>query len=161
MVTGRRRPAAAQEASGPDPGPSRAVQECDQAVDWYARNARRCRVRHQVLEVLLLIVGASISVVALAVPAAGVPTAVLGAVVVLLGGLRQVFHWHENYVRFTQACQKLKAERRRYAVGQPPYDDPVQRDKKLVERLNRVEYEETMGWSELMQDRSPSSAQPK
>jgi hypothetical protein len=144
-----------------DPGASTAVREFDLSVNWYVQNARRCRRRHQVLEVTLLIVGASISVVALAVPkSSGLSTAILGAIVVVLGGLRQVFRWHENYVRFTHACQSLKAERRRYHVGQDPYGNTATRDKLLLEALNRVEGEETRGWTELMLDKSSQPPKP-
>ncbi len=87
-------------------------------------------------------------------PGSGVPTAVLGAAVVVLAGLRQIFHWHENYVRFTNACLALKTERRRYEVGDKPNDDELTRDKNLVAALNRVEIEETQGWSELMKTKA-------
>jgi hypothetical protein len=49
---------------------------------------------------------------ALAWPGNGVPAAVLGGIVVVLTGLRQISP-QENYVRFTRACQTLKRERRR------------------------------------------------
>jgi hypothetical protein len=133
---------------------SDAAQELERSIRWYSENGGRTRLCHQILEVALLVVGSSIAVVALAVPGNGLPTAVLGAVVVILTGLRQVFHWHENYVRFTNACLALKAERRRYSAGKKPYDDESTRDKVLVEAINRVETEETQGWSELMKNKA-------
>jgi Protein of unknown function (DUF4231) len=122
-VTINRHPAAAAE-----PGPSPAVLVCEDLMAWYARYAARARERYQILEIALLIVGASISVAALAWPGNGVPAAVLGGIVVILTGLRQIFHWQENYVRFISANQALKQERRRYEIGEPPYDDLVSRN---------------------------------
>ena len=133
--------------------PSPAVRECDHLIAWYAKYAAQARERHRVLEVALLVVGASISVFALAWPGNGVPAAVLGGVVVVLTGLRQVFHWQENYVRFTSAWQTLKQERRRYEVGEPPYDDSATRDQELMEVVNTIEAKETQGWAELMESR--------
>jgi hypothetical protein len=132
---------------------SPAVRECEDLITWYAKYGSRARDRYRVLEVALLIVGASISVAALARPGNGVPAALLGGVVVILTGLRQVFHWQENYVRFTSACQTLKQERRRYDVGEPPYDDPAVRDRKLMDIVNSVEAQETQGWAQLMESK--------
>jgi hypothetical protein len=136
------------------PGPSPAARVCDDLIAWYATHGARARDRYRVLEITLLIVGASISVAALAWPGNGVPAAVLGGIVVVLTGLRQVFHWQENYMRFTWACQTLKQERRRYDVGEPPYDDSALRDRKLMEVVNTVEAQETQGWTQLMESKS-------
>ena len=138
--------------------PTSAARVCDDLIEWYARYAARARTRFRVLEVALLVVGASISVAALAWPGNGVPAAVLGGVVVILTGLRQIFHWQENYVRFTSAWLTLRHERRRYDVGEPPYHDFALRDRKLMEVVNAVEAKETQGWAELMDDRSRTRA---
>jgi hypothetical protein len=134
--------------------PSSAVGVCEDLIAWYGKYAARARDRYRVLEVALLIIGASISVAALAWPGNGVPAALLGGIVVVLTGLRQVFHWQENFVRFTWAYQTLKQERRRYDVGEPPYNDPSLRDRKLMEVVNSVEARETQGWAELLDSKT-------
>ena len=139
-----------QPATAAMPGPSPAARVCDDLIAWYGTNAARARDRYRILEIALLIAGASISVAALAWPGNGVPAAVLGGIVVVLTGLRQVFHWQENYVRFTWACQTLKQERRRYDVGEPPYNDPALCDRKLMDVVNAVEAQETQGWAPLI-----------
>lgn len=145
-------------ASAAEPRPSPAVLVCEDLMAWYARYAARARERFRILEIALLVVGASISVAALAWPGNGVPAAVLGGVVVVLTGLRQIFHWQENYVRFTSACQELKQARRRYEIGEPPYDDPALRDRKLMEVVNTVEAQETQGWTQLMDSKGSRQA---
>jgi hypothetical protein len=80
------------------PGPSPAARVCDDLIAWYGTYAARARDRYRILEIALLIVGASISVAALAWPGNGVPAAVLGGIVVVLTGLRQIFHWQEKLV---------------------------------------------------------------
>lgn len=142
----------------PDPSPSPSLSEVDRLMGWYATNAVHSRGRHYIVEVALLVVGASVPVAALALPGNGVPAAVLGGIVVVLTGLRQVFHWHDNYVRFTAACQALKHERLKYMVFEPPYDDPATRDRSLVDVMNSIEEQETRGWTRLMDttEKSPS-----
>jgi hypothetical protein len=139
--------------------PSSAVGVCEDLIAWYGKYAARARDRYRVLEVALLIVGASISVAALAWPGNGVPAALLGGIVVVLTGLRQVFHWQENYVRFTWAYQTLKQEHRRYHVGEPPYNDPSLRERKLMEVVNSVEARETQGWAELLDSKTGQQSQ--
>jgi Protein of unknown function (DUF4231) len=135
------------------PSPSPAVRVCEDLIAWYATYAVRARERFRILEIALLVVGASISVAALAWPGTGVPAAVLGGIVVVLTGLRQIFHWQETYVRCMWACQTLKQERRRYDVGEPPYNDPALRDRKLMDVVNTVEAQDTQGWGHLTESR--------
>ena len=148
-----------QPATAAMPAPSPASRVCDDLIAWYGTHAARARDRYRILEIALLIVGASISVAALTWPGNGVPAAVLGGIVVVLTGLRQVFHWQENYVRFTRVWQTLKQERRRYDVGEPPYNDPALRDRKLMDVVNTVEAQDTQGWAQLTESkaRGPSS----
>jgi hypothetical protein len=136
-----RRPAAAVSA----------LRDCDESVGYYAWNAKINRRWYRFVEVALVVVGASISLVALVVPNNGLPAAVLGGLVVVLTGLRKIFHWDENYIRFTEACSALVAARRQYRVGSPPYQDPGTRDHELVKVINMVEERETRGWVEIMQ----------
>ena len=142
-----------QPATAAMPAPSPASRVCDDLIAWYGTHAARARDRYRILEMALLIVGASISVAALAWPGNGVPAAVLGSIVVVLTGLRQVFHWQENYVRFTRVWQTLKQERRRYDVGEPPYNDPALRDRKLMDVVNTVEAQDTQGWAQLTESK--------
>ena len=64
--------------------PSSAVGVCEDLIAWYGKYAARARDRYRVLEVALLIVGASISVAALAWRGNGVPAALPGGIVVVL-----------------------------------------------------------------------------
>lgn len=146
---------------------SSVLAEFDETMKWYAIHAWRARQWHYAAGTLLIVTGASVSVVALAFPDQSVTVAVLGAVVVVLTGARAFYQWQDNWYRFTGACQALKQERRKYVVGQPPYDDPATRQLELAKALNRVESKETQGWLQLKDLRSevavgtpPSSAEP-
>jgi len=138
-----------------DDSKSLALRDFDKLTSWYSFQGSRARQGHHLIEVLVILVGASVSVVALALPGNAIPVATLGGVVVVLTGLRQLFHWHENYVRFTAACQALKQERRKYMVGEPPYDDPTMRDRHLIQVMNNIEAKETQGWTQLMASKAP------
>lgn len=151
-------PTTEKSLASTDPNDSRspALRDLDKLMDWYAVHAGQARRRHYIVEVLLILVGASVSIVALALPGNALPVAALGGVVVVLTGLRQVFHWHENFVQFTAASQSLKQERRKYVVGESPYADPNERDRELVKVMNSVEAKETNAWMQLMNTKKPS-----
>lgn len=126
--------------------------EFDESTRWYATHAWQARSWHYSVGLLLIVTGASISVVALAFPSQSVLVAALGATVAVFTGVRALFHWDENWYRFTGACQALKQERRKYIVRQAPYDNPATRHRELMNALNRIESTETQGWLDLKQD---------
>ncbi len=75
---------------------------------WYHDRALACRRGYQIQETVTLIVAA-------AIPASAVLThndaripAILGGLVVILAGLRPIFHWQENYLRFSGAREAVK-----------------------------------------------------
>jgi hypothetical protein len=72
--------------------------------------------------------------------------AALGSAVVMITGLRSVFHWHENYLRFSHAREAVEAERRRLRTGATPYDDHQTRETVLAEAITRIEQEEMGHW---------------
>lgn len=133
--------------------------EFDKLTEWYARKAWQARQWHFAVGVLLILTGASVSVVALSLPDQGVLVAALGAAVVVLTGVRSLFHWQENWFRFTGACQALKQERRKYIVGDPPYEDPATRHRELVKVMNGIESKETQAWLQLVDTRTPESSE--
>jgi hypothetical protein len=101
--------------------------------------------RHQRLPTLV-VVGAAIPTSIVIFPDGNVIAAILGAVVVVISGLRGIFHWHDNYVRFSQAREAVEAERRLYITRAAPYDDDAARDQLLVAAVTKIEHEEMRGW---------------
>ena len=91
-------------------------------------------------------------------PSSTAPAAIIGAVLVIVSGLRSIFHWHDNYLRYSQAREAIDAQRRRYDVGAAPYDDPATRERLLVEAITAIEQDEMSGWIKLTSDHRPRSA---
>ena len=85
-----------EPATAAMPRPFIPLRVCDDLIAWYGTYAVRARdapdPRDRAADRRR-----SISVAALAWPGSGVPAAVLGGIVVVLTGLRQIFHWQENY----------------------------------------------------------------
>lgn len=67
--------------------------------------------------------------------------AILGAVIIVLSGIRATFHWQENYLRFSRAREAIEAERRLYKTGGTPYSEMSAKDTILAMRITRIEQE--------------------
>lgn len=83
--------------------------------------------------------------------------AVLGGVVVVIIGLRSVFHWQDDYLRFSEAREAVEAERRLYYTGAEPYADPETRDQALAASATRIELREMGSWVQLAAPRADAT----
>jgi hypothetical protein len=135
---------------------SSAIDIADKSFNWYARHAREARRDVRMSELALLITGAMIPTSTALTDDARVP-ALLGALVVILTGLRPIFHWNDNWLRFTEACIELETQRRFYLQGIEPYNG-ADKDTLLIRNVRGIEAEETRGWAVLRASQKPSSA---
>jgi Protein of unknown function (DUF4231) len=123
------------------------------SYDWYKAHAIRSRKAFHISETALLIVAAAIPATAAVKPHNAIISAILGSIVVILAGLRAVFHWQDNYLRFSGAREAVEAERRLYHTGAKPYDNSVTRDQVLAASVSRIEQEEMGGWIKVAAER--------
>ncbi|MEV0428556.1 DUF4231 domain-containing protein [Micromonospora sp. NPDC050495] len=138
-----------------------AMDVADGSYRWYLVAAKRSRRAHRVSELATVVLSAAIPLAAVLVPRLPQIPAVLGSVLVVIAGFRAVFHWQENYLRFSQSREAVDEQRRLYRVGAPPYDDPAQRDAELVRAVTRIEGDEMMRWAQIAQERvSPQRSLP-
>lgn len=144
------------EADAPGVSRESGVAILDSSFDWYAKAASRARIGYRGSEIALLLAGALIPATAAFTSDRRIPAA-LGVLVVVLTGFRQLFRWHEDWLRFTEICMKLRTERARYDARDAEYarDD---RDQRLVQRVRELEAVETATWAAMRQAKSRSYA---
>jgi len=118
----------------------------NESYEWYRKAAIRARRSYRLCEILFLVISAAIPVSVVLLPGTATIPAFLGAVLVVLSGLRNVFHWHENYIRFSRARESVNAEMRRYATVSEPYSDLAKRDSVLINAITRIEQQEMGQW---------------
>jgi Protein of unknown function (DUF4231) len=102
---------------------SYAMHIADASFAWYRTAAIRARRLYRSAEISVIVVSALVPLSAVVLPGNTIVAAALGSAVVVITGLRSVFHWHENYLRFSHAREAVEAERRRFRTGVKPYDD--------------------------------------
>jgi hypothetical protein len=123
------------------------------SYDWYKTHAIRSKKLYRISETAILIVSASIPAAAAVDPHSAIVPAILGALTVILSGLRAVFHWQDNYLRFSGAREAVEGERRLYYTSSRPYEDPTTRDQVLAASISRIEQEEMAGWVKVAAER--------
>ena len=138
----------------------------DMSHKWYMAAAIKSRRAYRVSEVSAIGIAAAIPVSVLLAPGNGIPAAILGALSAIIASLRPVFHWNENYTRFSRAREFVEAERRLYITQSPPYNDDQTRAGLLVRAVTQIEQSEMGQWLNIMRrpeeaNQPPSdSAQP-
>jgi hypothetical protein len=130
-----------------------AMTVADESYDWYRSHAIRSRRSYRLSEILFLAFSTAIPVSAVAWPEKALIPAILGAALVLLTGLRNLYHWHENYVRFSRAREAVDAERRMFLTAAEPYADPKAKDQNLVAAITRIEQQEMGQWGRIVSQR--------
>jgi hypothetical protein len=126
-----------------------AIELATESFSWYRTAAIRSRRMHRGSELCVIAISAAIPVCAAAFSGNTLLSAILGALIVVIGGMRGLFHWHENYVRFSRSRELIDAERRRYQLRDYPYDDDNTRDILLARAVTRIEHDEIGEWSQL------------
>ena len=116
------------------------------SFDWYRSHAIRSRQLYKGSEVAVILASAAIPVFVAVSPATTWIPALLGGAVAATTGLRPVFHWQDNYLRFSEAREAVERERRLYRLEADPYADPLTRDQLLVKAVSAIEQSEMGGW---------------
>ena len=133
--------------------PTYALCLANESYDWYKSHAIRSKKTYQIVEVAILTLSAAVPAAAAISPHNALVPALLGALVVVLSGLRAIFHWKDNYLRFSGAREAVERERRLYHTEAPPYSDPAVREQLLAQAVSRIEQEEMSGWIKVATER--------
>jgi hypothetical protein len=116
--------------------------ELDREFRRYDAAAGRHRVAYLTLRLVVLVVGAAVTVLA-AIDAGPPITASLAAVVVVAEGAQQLFQLHTRWIDDRGAAETLRREAFLYAAQLPPYADFATRRLRLAAALQDVTSRET------------------
>jgi hypothetical protein len=120
-------------------------------LDWYERKSQHHKRWYQSLKVAQIVVAAGIPVVA----AAGASAAVaggLGAVIVVLEGLQQLFQFQQNWLAYRGTAEALKHEKFLALAEAGPYANTDRVDALLAERIEGLVSQEHASWAESQRE---------
>ena len=145
-------PPAAERASAAEPGPeaSPGLHRLDDQLAWYERRGRHNKLWYHGLKVTQIVVAAAIPVLAAAGGSAAVAGA-LGAIVVVLEGLQQLFQFQQNWVAYRRTAEALARERFLYLAAAGEYEASERREATLAESVERILSQERDTWTDQRQ----------
>ena len=117
----------------------------------YSHGAMTNRVAYQTTRIVSLTAAAAVTVSA-GLSAAPWVTASLGALIVVLEGLQQLFQWHENWIAYRQAAETMRQHAIDFVSGVAPYDATAMGDRlsRLALLRRDVALRESGGWGGRM-----------
>ena len=113
---------------------------------WYASRAVGARRVYVVTEIAAIALAAAIPAAAALGASAGF-AAVLGAIIVLLSGLRTTFAWQESWISYTQTRYAIEREVVRWEYHSTPYASD-KRDGVLANTVQDLAADEGKGWAQ-------------
>jgi hypothetical protein len=116
-------------------------------LDWYDAKSQFNKRWYQSLKVAQIVVAAAIPA-AVAAGASAAVAGVLGAVIVILEGLQQLFQFQQSWTGYRSTAEALKHEKFLYLAGAGPYGAGDRRDGLLAERVEGLVSQEHAAWAE-------------
>jgi hypothetical protein len=139
-----------------DPPMNDVSERLEDQLAWYDAKATRNRLWFQSLKVLQIVIAASIPVVAAADVSVAVAGA-LGAIIVVMEGLQQLFQFQQNWVSFRGTAEALKRENYLFLAGVGPYQDAQRREALLAQRVEDLVATEHAAWSAAQKEPAEST----
>lgn len=136
---------------GPDGSPLTgraryAWERLEDQLGWYDRRAKHHKDWFLGLKVVQIVLAAAIPVAAGSGASAWV-TGSLGALIVVLEGLQQLFQFQQNWIAYRTTAEALKHEKHLYLARAGPYADGSREDALLAERVEGLVSQETSAWA--------------
>jgi hypothetical protein len=129
----------------------------NERLRWYEKVVRKSRIGYFVFEIITIVIAAAIPAAA-AMGASTATTGILGALVTVMVGFRQLWRWGEDWIRFSGSLVALQREVVAWSVGAEPYNEPRRADALLSTRVESLVETETTRWSALRSEALPSKA---
>jgi hypothetical protein len=117
-------------------------------IDWYNAKAKQNQQWYKGFKLTQIILGALVPVVA-AANGDRVVLAALGAGVVVIEAIQQLYQFHRNWIAYRATCEALLREQHLFEAGGGDYADAPDRNVRLAERIEAIISRETGEWASL------------
>ena len=134
-----------------------AWERLEDQLGWYEGKSRHHVTWYQSLKVAQIVIAAAIPA-AVAAGASAAVAGALGAVIVVLEGLQQLFQFQQNWISYRSTAEALKHEKFLYQAAAGPYAGPDGRDRLLAERVESLVSQEHAAWAEVQRSSTERDA---
>jgi hypothetical protein len=136
----------ASNAPAEAPASSASWQRLEEQIKWYSHGARRNKRWYMRIKVVQIVSAAAIPVLA----ATSLPTWVagaLGASIVVLESIQQLFQFHSNWTHYRSTSESLKHEKYLYLAQAGSYATAPNPEALLAERIESRVSQEHAAWA--------------
>jgi hypothetical protein len=124
-----------------------AWERLEDQLRWYEGKSRHHVTWYQSLKVAQIVIAAAIPA-AVAAGASAAVAGALGAVIVVLEGLQQLFQFQQNWISYRSTAEALKHEKFLYLASAGPYREAEWPEAILAERVENLVSQETVAWAD-------------
>ena len=132
----------------------------NEQIDWYNRKASTNQRQYKAIKLTQIVLGALVPVVAAINGSSRVILGALGAGVVVLEAIQQLFQFHRNWIAYRATCEALKREQHLFLVGGGECANVPNPTVLLAERLEALISRETGEWAALEISSQKQQKQP-
>jgi Protein of unknown function (DUF4231) len=131
----------------------------EEQIHWYDRKSREAKRWYLRLKVVQIVTAAAIPVLATAWPEKAWIGGAMGALIVVLEGLQQLFQHHSNWTQYRSTCEALRHEKYLWMAHAGPYARSSKPDALLAERVEGLVSQERARWTSTQSEKTASHSQ--
>jgi len=133
-----------------------ALEWCEEQIDWYKKAMLRSKSLYYVFQVATVILSGLTPVLVLWSDVPKIWQALPAALVTIVVGLTNAFHWRENHIRFAFTMEVLKSERIKFKTRAGSYGPKLSENtvvSRFVDRIESLHMGEVSDWrTSLVED---------
>jgi hypothetical protein len=132
-------------------------QRLDEQIGWYDKGSRKSKRWYFRLKVIQIVTAAAIPVLATVWPEKAWIGGGMGAGIVVLEGLQQLFQHHSNWTQYRSTCEALRHEKYLWMAHAGPYARTQKPDALLAERVEGLVSQEQAAWASTQSEKTGHS----
>lgn len=120
---------------------------------YYMKTASMCRSFYHISAALTILLPTLVTVVSSfsgmwSMSFINIFTAIVAGISAVISGFTTLFKWQEGWIRYRMASELLKRESVYYIGGIGIYEDPIQRDSRFLQEIERISTETSVKTNE-------------
>jgi Protein of unknown function (DUF4231) len=148
------------------PNADQTLQRLDDQIRWYDIHSSRQRRSFYSLKIVTVVAAATIPLLAVILPDGHlnkIATSSLGALIVVIEGIQQLFQLQINWILYRSTCESLKREKYLYLGKAGPYAAAQNSHSLFAERIESLISQELTTWTSFQQssEQGGKSSQPQ
>jgi hypothetical protein len=123
------------------------LQRLEDQISWYDQKSQYAQFWFKALKIVQLVAAGTTPLIAMAIPGpAGMVTAVLGLVILVVEGLQQLNQYQGNWISYRSTCEALRHEKYLFLAAAGPYAKSEQPLPLLADRIEGLISQEHAKW---------------